>query len=50
MTFAVNYVGAPFNTPLHENTPFAASVRWSAVIYVLLVLNIPPGGCWVHLP
>lgn len=43
MTFAVNYVGAPFNTPLEENRLFAASVRWSAALYVALVIDIPRG-------
>lgn len=48
MTFAVNYVGEPFNTPLLENRMFAASVRWSAVLYVALVIDIPRGeaACW----
>lgn len=44
MTFAVNYVGEPFNTPLLENKFFAASVKWSAGLYVTLVLNIPVGA------
>ncbi len=43
MTFAVNYVGEPFNTPLEENRLFAASVRWSAALYVALVIDIPRG-------
>lgn len=43
MTFAVNYVGAPFNTPLEENRLFAASVRWSGALYVALVIDIPRG-------
>ena len=46
MTFAVNYVGAPFNTPLRENKAFAASVQWSAALFVLLVLDLPPGAWW----
>jgi hypothetical protein len=45
MTFAVNYVGEPFNTPLSQNRLFAGSVKWSAAIYVALVLDIPRGGC-----
>lgn len=47
-TFAVNYVGEPFNTPLLENRLFAASVRWSAALYVALVIDIPRGEfvCW----
>lgn len=43
MTFAVNYVGAPFNTPLHQNKMFSGSVRWSVMMYVLLVLDVVPG-------
>lgn len=43
MSFAVNYVGEPFNTPLHLNTMFNAAVRWSAILYVLLVVNLPVG-------
>lgn len=43
MTFAVNYVGAPFNTPLQENRYFALSVNYSVLAYVLLVLDVPPG-------
>ncbi len=43
MTFAVNYVGEPFNTPLLENRMFAASVRWSAALYIALVIDIPRG-------
>ena len=46
MTFAVNYVGEPFNTPLEQNRLFAASVRWSAALYVALVIDIPRGGWW----
>ena len=45
MTFAVNYVGEPFNTPLLENRLFAMSVRWSAAMYVALVIDIPRGAC-----
>lgn len=49
MSFAVNYVGEPFNTPLHLNTMFNAAVRWSAILYILLVVNLPVGeaqlGC-----
>jgi hypothetical protein len=43
MTFAVNYVGEPFNTPMAANRLFYASVRWSAAMYVLLVLDLPRG-------
>jgi len=43
MTFAVNYVGKPFTTPLSQNTMFALSVRWSAGIYILLVLDVIDG-------
>lgn len=49
MTFAVNYVGAPFNTPLKQNRYFALSINWSVLAYILLVLDIPRGrknaGC-----
>lgn len=44
MTFAVNYVGAPFNTPLKENRYFALSINWSVLAFILLVLDIPPGA------
>eukprot|EP00887_Chlorella_sp_A99_P006055 scaffold22.g6055.t1 len=43
MTFAVNYVGQPFNTPLSENKLFSASVRWSMLMYILLVVDVVPG-------
>lgn len=50
MTFAVNYVGEPFNTPLLENRLFAASVRWSAALYIALVIDIPRGlASWFSL-
>jgi hypothetical protein len=43
MTFAVNYIGRPFNTPLRQNKFFFQSIRFSAIMYILLVLDIPPG-------
>jgi manganese-transporting P-type ATPase len=43
MTFAVNYVGKPFTTPLAENRMFAVSIRWSVGMYVLLVTDVIPG-------
>lgn len=43
MTFAVNYVGKPFNTPLSENKMFALSVRWSVGMFIVLVLDIVSG-------
>ena len=43
MTFAVNYVGKPFTTPLAENKLFALSVRWSVAMFVLLTTDIIPG-------
>jgi len=43
MTFAVNYIGKPFNTPLLKNRWFALSVRWSVGMYVLLVSDIVVG-------
>lgn len=51
MTFAVNYIGAPFNTPLTQNKMFWNSIRFSGVMYVLLVLDVPPGegGCTARL-
>jgi len=50
MTFAVNYVGTPFNTPLSENKAFALSVRWSVIMYVLLVFDLPSGlASWFSL-
>ncbi|PSC72522.1 putative manganese-transporting ATPase PDR2 [Micractinium conductrix] len=50
MTFAVNYVGEPFNTPLSENRLFAMSVRWSVAIYIALVIDIPRGlSSWFSL-
>ena len=45
MTFAVNYVGEPFNTPLLQNKFFALSVRFSVVMYFALVLDFPRGAC-----
>ncbi|GAB4817890.1 hypothetical protein N2152v2_004936 [Parachlorella kessleri] len=50
MTFTVNYIGRPFNTPLRENKFFFRSIRFSAIIYVLLVLDLPPGfQAWFSL-
>lgn len=50
MTFAVNYVGEPFNTPLSANKPFMLSIRYSVLIYIALVLDIPPGlSSWFSL-
>lgn len=43
MTFAVNYVGKPFTTPLSENKMFAISVRWSTIMFILLTVDIVPG-------
>ena len=43
MTFAVNYVGAPFATPLSENKLFAVSVRYSVGMFVILTLDIVYG-------
>jgi len=40
MTFAVNYVGEPFATPLFENKMFALSVRYSVFMFVILTLDI----------
>jgi cation-transporting ATPase 13A1 len=39
MTFAVNYVGEPFATPLVQNTMFAQSIRWSVMIFIVLALD-----------
>ena len=50
MTFAVNYVGEPFATPLAENKMFALSVRWSVGMFVVLTLDIVHGLCgWFSL-
>ena len=50
MTFAVNYVGEPFATPLYENKMFAGSVRWSALMFFLLSLDFVYGLCdWFSL-
>ncbi|KDD73618.1 hypothetical protein H632_c1996p0 [Helicosporidium sp. ATCC 50920] len=43
ITFAVNYAGEPFATPLRENALFFRSVKWAALSYVALVLDVPPG-------
>lgn len=43
MTFAVNYVGEPFATPLNKNVLFSRSVRLSAGIYCVLVLDAVVG-------
>jgi manganese-transporting P-type ATPase len=43
MTFAVNYVGEPFATPLAENKLFAVSVRYSVGMFVILTLDIVYG-------
>jgi cation-transporting ATPase 13A1 len=43
MTFAVNYVGEPFATPLAENKMFAISVRYSVGMFVILTLDVVYG-------
>ncbi|KAL4532436.1 hypothetical protein Ndes2526B_g08333 [Nannochloris sp. 'desiccata'] len=43
MTFAVNYVGEPFATPLSQNKLFAMSVRYSVGMFVILTIDIVYG-------
>lgn len=45
-TFAVNYIGHPFNTSLDENRGMALALRSGAVGFVLACLNIIPGTDW----
>lgn len=50
MTFAVNYVGEPFATPLAHNKLFAISVRYSVLMFALLSMDIVYGLCgWFSL-
>lgn len=42
-TFAVNYVGEPFTTPLSANTGLALSLRYMAAFLFLLALDLFPG-------
>lgn len=43
MTFAVNYVGFPFNTPIKENKTLFKTLVYSSIFTVLLALDIVPG-------
>ena len=45
-TFAVNYMGHPFNTSLEENGGMAIALRWGAIGFVLACLNIIPYTDW----
>jgi cation-transporting ATPase 13A1 len=43
MTFAVNYVGEPFATPLAANKLFAVSVRYSVIMFIVLTTDFVYG-------
>jgi manganese-transporting P-type ATPase len=42
ITFAVNYIGEPFQTPLFENTGMISSLRASTFILVLVASGLVP--------
>lgn len=50
-TFAVNYVGHPFNSSLKENTGMARSLRYGSCFLALLVSEIVPqvNERWVQM-
>ena len=42
-TFGVNYVGEPFNSSITTNKGLWGVLRWGALFYVVLVLDLVPG-------
>lgn len=42
ITFAVNYVGDPFNTPIRENRPMFYSLNAAGILYMTLVTDTLP--------
>ncbi len=43
MTFAVNYVGHPFNTSIRENTGLFNCLRTSSAFLFLVTFELVPG-------
>ena len=43
ITFAVNYMGEPFNTSITTNRGLWGVVRFGSLAYVILVLDLVPG-------
>jgi hypothetical protein len=41
-TFAVNYVGHPFNESITENSGMFNSVKWAACFLLVLVMELVP--------
>lgn len=42
ITFAVNYIGEPFQTPLFENTAMISSLRISSLILIVVASGLVP--------
>ena len=42
-TFGVNYQGHPFNASIAQNLPLGNTLRWGALLFVLLTTDIVPG-------
>jgi cation-transporting ATPase 13A1 len=42
-TFAVNYIGHPFNTSVFENKYMANMLKYGTLLFVVLALDILPG-------
>lgn len=45
-TFAVNYIGHPFNQSLAENAGLAMALRWGMLGFVVATLNLVPYTDW----
>lgn len=43
MTFAVNYVGHPFNKGIMKNRGMSAALRYGGALFVVLTLDLVPG-------
>lgn len=49
-TFTVNYQGEPFNIPIRQNPLLLKTVQYSALLFLLLTLDVVPGlSSWFSL-